>query len=1600
MKRLLPLLSIFAFFALPEEAVAQSASCQNVTVQLDGTGNYTFDIPLTPQTDAEVINSDGASGGLNVRQYFTPTVSGLITSVSLNFASPGVTGTLFIVEDLGPLFHMETGIVSSGVGTPTVMEINASVELIAGTIYFIEFDGDAPYTIERDSQDPYPGGDSDLASETDLVFTVDILRRPLIDNGTTDSDGLASFGLSQTTFTCADAGTVVPVTLTATDNLGNSSSCVANVTVQDNVGPTPLCLVVTPPFALDITGNLTIIAADIDNGSNDACGILPFSIAPSAFTCADVGTPQIVTLTVTDNNSNSNSCMSTISIVDNTPPNAVCQNITVHLNAGGNAVAFVSDVDNGSSDECGLAAPSLNLSAFDCDDLGDNNVVLTITDNNGNTSNCNAVVSVVDTTSPVIICPGIVVQCGDDINGGVVTYSAPTATDNCTAVTVNQTAGLISGSLFPNGTSTITYVATDGSGNTDTCSFDVVIQAQPTAGFSHTSACLGEAVFFSDESEIHVSDTIVSRSWDMGDGSTAIGTVDPIHSYSAAGSYIVSLTVATASGCTETFTETVTVTEVPVANFTQNTVCSGDSTEFTNTSSIDPGYAGSLNYGWDFGDGNTSSAEHPTHMYATDGTYVISLTVSTDDGCLDMTSGSATVNSLPNAIGVVSAVCEGDSTQFTDLSIGSGLSWLWNFGDLNSSTNQNETYAYTASGSYTFSLKVTDSNGCSDSTMGSVVVNDLPTVAFSFTDSCEETSIAFSNGSDAGNYTWDFNDGNSSTLSNPSNTFLNSGAYNVTLSVSNANGCSDQLTQTINVFDNPEFTLTPSDVLCFEDSTGSILVSPTVGLAPLDFILDGGMPTAGSTFIDLFAGLHTVTIQDANGCSTSNSVIVDQPATALGLDVNSLTDILCHGDTSGLVDVTGTGGTGPYTYSINGDSQPGNGIFSGLMAGTHDLNITDSNDCMFDTTLTLIEPDTLVLLLDSLAHLMCNGDSSGWIDVAGIGGLMPYEYSIDGINFDSPDLFNTLFSGAHVVTVLDANGCTDTLNITLTEPGILMLSLLGTSDALCNAHSSGSISVAASSGTMPYHYTIDGGLSSQASGEFPGVGAGIYTAMVTDANGCSAETDTILISEPSAITIVTSSSPILCVGDSTGTLGIVADGGTPGYIYSIDEGDSFQLTSTYIDLPAGNYTVIVQDTLQCTASESVVIAQPNQALFGTALIQSILCFGDATGIIQTQASGGTGSYIYSIDAGANTQVTNTFENLAAGIYEISIEDINGCTFLVEAEVEGPLVPLEISDVIISAPTCPSESDGSIAIVANGGTAPYNYSSNGGNTFIESSLFTGAASGTYQLQLQDNFGCLDSLEITIVNPDSILLSIDNLQVVNCEGENNGLIQVSATGGTGPITFQLNGAAPQASGEFVNTGSGIHSVVAIDSIGCTALVMIDGTAINPLPLPSFTHFIAGETVAFTNTSSFGIAYSWGFGDGSPVSTDENPNHTYSSPGNYEVTLVVTNDCGISETTVSVSTVIFGIEDVEVLQGLSIYPNPSTGLVTLFFQSVEKIDRLKMNVYDLRGRSIHTKIMNSLIGENRIPINLIGFENGVYSLQVTTEKYTQAVRILIAK
>ncbi|MCB0611366.1 MAG: HYR domain-containing protein, partial [Lewinella sp.] len=344
-----------------EDKLPPTALCQNVTVQLDNTGNG------STTAAAVTISASDACGvaSLSLSQTnFTCAHTGdntvTLTATDVNGNSGACTSIVTVVDQVPPIAICQD------------------------------------VTVQLDNT----GNGSTTAAA--------------VNNGSSDACGIASLSLNNSTFTCANIGSNT-VTLTVNDVNINASTCTATVTVVDVIAPAAVCQDVT--VQLDNTGNGSTTAGDVNNGSSDACGIAALSLDNTGFTCANVGSSNTVILTVTDDNNNSSACSATVTVVDGVAPAALCQDVTVQLDASGNGSTTAAAVNNGSSDACGIQSAALSQQSFSCANTGTNTVTLTVTDNNGNASTCTATVTVIDGVAPVAVCQDVTVQLDNNGTG-------------------------------------------------------------------------------------------------------------------------------------------------------------------------------------------------------------------------------------------------------------------------------------------------------------------------------------------------------------------------------------------------------------------------------------------------------------------------------------------------------------------------------------------------------------------------------------------------------------------------------------------------------------------------------------------------------------------------------------------------------------------------------------------------------------------------------------------------------------------------------------------------------------------------------------------------------------------------------------------------------------------------------------------------------------------------------------------------------------------------------------------------------------------------------------------------------------------------------
>ena len=569
-------------------------------------------------------------------------------------------------------------------------------------------------------------------------------------------------------------------------------------------------------------------------------------------------------------------------------------------------------------------------------------------------------------------------------------------------------------------------------------------------------------------------------------------------------------------------------------------------------------------------------------------------------------------------------------------------------------------------------------------------------------------------------------------------------------------------------------------------------------------------------------------------------VTITEPTDLTGA-ITAQTNVDCNGNATGSVTVAADAGSGtaPYLYSIDGGATQVSETFSGLAEGSYTVTIVDDNGCTEDIPVTITEPDELTGAITSQTDLGCNGNTTGEVTVAADAGTgtAPYLYSIDGGATQVSGTFSGLAEGSYTVTILDDNGCTEDVPVTITEPTELTGAITAQTNVDCNGNSTGEVTVAADvgSGTAPYLYSIDGGVTTQVSGTFSGLAEGSYTVTIVDDNGCTEDVP-VTITEPTELTgAITAQTNVDCNGNATGSVTVAADAGTgtASYLYSID-GGATQVSGTFSGLAEGAYTVTIVDDNGCTEDVPVTITEPTDLTGAITAQTNVDCNGNATGSVTVAADVGSGTapYLYSIDGGA-TQVSETFSGLAEGSYTVTIVDDNGCTEDVPVIITEPATIF--ANGVITDNLCWDQINGSITQSVTGGSGPYSFSwmFNGSPIADITQNLTNIDSGSYTVTIIDSELCTYDTTYVISTPSIIYLNgiVTN---VDCNGASTGSIDINPSSGVAPYSFDWDHLPP---GGYVDAQNltllpiGTYNVSIMDGNGCVVDSSMEVTE-NPL------------------------------------------------------------------------------------------------------------------------------------------------------------------------
>ncbi|WP_428657680.1 Ig-like domain-containing protein [Runella sp.] len=893
---------------------------------------------------------------------------------------------------------------------------------------------------------------------------------------------------------------------------------------------------------------------------------------------------------------------------------------------------------------------------------------------------------------------------------------------------------------------------------------------------------------------------------------------------------------------------------------------------------------GGVSYSWTGPNGFTSSGANPTILNANaathNGTYTVVVTDAS--GCKATATVNVTVEDNPvlTTASITNATCN-QSNGAINITVSGGTpayNYSWN----NGATTEDLTNL--SSGSYT--LTVTDSKGCFQSSTVAVISTNGPTVTNVKTNvTCNGAStgsitVTVTGGTAPYTYLW------SDGATTKDRTGLVAGTYSVT--VTDATGCVSTTTATITQPAGIVLDHVKTNVACFGGLTGSIDLSVSGGTLPYSYAWTRNSVSFSGNIQDqssIGAGTYQVTVTDANNCTATQTIVITQPSAALNA-TRAISNVSCRNGTNGQIVLTVTGGTAPYTYAWTGTNS-----FTATTkdiinrpAGTYNVTITDANGCTFPlVNMVITQPSSLIAVAPvAITNVLCFGDGNGSIDVTATGGTPPYTYGWN-TGATTQDI-SGLNPGSYNVAVTDANGCSVTSNIfTVSGPTAPISAIITPTDADCFGASTGQISLVSGGGTPTYTYLWSNASTSQNLFNLP---AGDYSVTVKDANLCT-QVFTTSVGQPTQTIITGAITNALCSGSATGAITVSVTGGSSPYTYKWADGPTSQNRTNLI---AGNYTLEVTDNTGCKVSKTFTISNTS-SLSLSSITTSISCFGNNNGRVNLIVTGGVAPVTFSWSANANNATTEDISGLPAGTYSVTVSDAIGCVKTLTASPVTQPALLTATASQTKSVSCKGGSNGEATVVPSGGTAPYTYNwSNGAMT----ATATGLQAGTYNVFVTDANGCTATASVVITEPaNEIELFVTVSNNSSCS-VNKGAIDLIIQNGVAPFTYVWTG--PTAIGNVQdpsNLLSGAYSVIVTDALGCSSSI---ATTVSSAPALSVSVSVENRSCQGIDGKAFSVVtggvgpytYSWSPGG---ITTKD---LTGLSSGTYTVTVTDANNC----------------------------------------------------------------------------------------------------------
>jgi hypothetical protein len=851
---------------------------------------------------------------------------------------------------------------------------------------------------------------------------------------------------------------------------------------------------------------------------------------------------------------------------------------------------------------------------------------------------------------------------------------------------------------------------------------------------------------------------------------------------------------------------------------------------------------------------------------------------------------------------------------------------------------------------------------------------------------------------------------------------LEAGTYQVTVTDAVGHNCTATLPNSIIITQPTDplkiDDLEVKDLTGFETKNGSIKVAITGGTSPYNYTFgnQSNVSISGSTLVldKLPMGSYTLTITDANGCTTSNNYNLIQPDKLLitAISQTPTSTIKCYGDKFGILEATITGGVLPYTYNWHNILTPTvtastTNPSETLVAGTYELKVTDVKGNTFSLKSNPIIEPQLLKINSTPKNVSCKNGNDGSITISTSGGT-----GVPTINWSTGEnttIINNLFAGTYSVTITDQNQCQAFETINITEPDILYVSKITKNPPSALGLQDGSIEIQVTGGTPNYNYLWYNGskdliysdLNQPSNTSINNIYAGQYFVTVKDANGCAIIEKDLDKIDPLVLSI-NQINIVKCNGDATASIKASASGGTPIYYYkwykTTDPLNAVGLAETLTNATAGTYFVVLLDSFGLTKqSENITITEP-ATLTNTLSSEYTRC-GDAKDwTITTAPIGGTAPYTYLWNTGEKTA---TLLDVIPGTYSVLVTDNNGCSITKNITITAPVHLATVET--ITKPTCFEGSDATIVLTSSGGQGPYTYLWNTGE---KSNTLSNASAKVYSVAVTDFKGCVIDKTYTIENPPKDVINLGE-DVTLCFDQS---LTINSTIADDKAKYAWTSTKGFKSDKPIITVSepAEYTLVVTNRLGCTATDMLkiskQETAISAEFAVSSQVFVNEKFIIVDISNPIADGIEWSIpAEATVVSKNKDfAELSFSKVGEYELTLnTKKGNCTATQTKKIV--VIEGeyvdpdSTDLKKKFDLKIYPNPSNGIFTVDV-TLDKIMPAHIKVYNLNNNAIIDSKYEEGKDAYTFNFSLSGLTSGVYFVLVESQQGNQLRKIII--